>query len=162
MSEMPLTLPWITALPMTPIDERRAVRFGGFQAGGYSAECAPVAVLTLEENNGVLAAQWEIIQTQMPERWRGQEVGGDASEWVALMARAYHTATLLRNRYLLIVGGMKSTASILHPDTQTWTWIEIDFFGDRGHLPSVRHGHSTIQEHGGRKIALYSCLLFSL
>lgn len=44
---------------LTALDDRRAVRFGGFQGGGYTNESNKVALLTLDTmEDGALAASW--------------------------------------------------------------------------------------------------------
>jgi hypothetical protein len=92
----------LTSLPSIERDGEtilRAVRFGGFRAGGYSHETNQVAILTIKETDATMSkktgvsarANWEIQQTQ------NSDVG---------VPRAYHTATLLCDRYLLVTGGM--------------------------------------------------------
>jgi hypothetical protein len=92
----------LTALPSIERDGEtilRAVRFGGFRGVVYSRETNEVAILTIKETDattskktGVSArAHWGIQQTQ------NLDVG---------VPRAYHTATLLSDRYLLVTGGM--------------------------------------------------------
>ena len=127
---------------LTPLDSARAVRFGGFRAGGYSGETNQVCVLRLTEER---AAEWEIITTQGP----------------APTARAYHTATLVQGRYLVILGGMTTRASIMDAavlDTRTWTWLNKYAkgpIGTIGRIPSGRHGHSVVLDQKRNRLVLF-------
>ena len=115
------------------IAEMRALRFGGFRAGGYSNETQQVSMLTIKE----VVVEEDI--TSLPTRRRTgfpgqffqrqrqeqqQQRSLSSSTWVADwtdipttlpspgvvdLSRAYHSATLLLNRYLVIIGGMKCT-----------------------------------------------------
>jgi hypothetical protein len=110
----PVTGPpsFVYGASLTALDESRAVRFGGFRAGGYSAESNEVCLLTMIlDENGTRSFRWE------PRTTTGTPP----------TARAYHTATVLLDRYLVIVGGMTTRGSILQCailDTRTWTWID--------------------------------------
>lgn len=121
----------------------RAIRFGGFRGGGYSHESNLVATLTVRHVEGQQpTAHWEEIQT--------------TNSHLAI-PRAYHTATLLNGRYLLIVGGMMWRESILDVcvlDTQTWTWIDQQItIGVQ--MPSGRHGHSIVLDSKRNRLVLF-------
>jgi hypothetical protein len=127
----------------------KALRFGGFQGGGYSMETNEVWMLTLTFSNssseesseaGRVTANWEMIQTiGVPPR-----------------ARAYHTATLIHDRYLVIIGGMTSEGSTLEEtilDTHTWTWMDISLAvtGE----PKGRHGHSVVWDKRRDRLVMF-------
>lgn len=112
---------------LTTLTDRRAIRFGGFRGGGYTGECDQLALLTLTEGGGVT---WQVIH---------------ALNRVA--ARAYHTANLIDDRYLVIIGGMASRGCMRNEsilDTKTWTWLtDVPVTNEmRMPKPSFRHGHS--------------------
>lgn len=74
----------------------RAVRFGGFRSGGYSDETMQVSILTLQDERTEsgdlrLTADWQIVEPQ------NAHLG---------TPRAYHSATLVGGRYLVLIGGM--------------------------------------------------------
>ena len=127
---------------LTALDDHRAVRFGGFRGGGYTGETGEVALLTVqgqdEEEEENKKAVWQVIQTHN----EGMPVG---------LPRAYHTATLISNRYLLILGGMISSGCIRGEavlDTKTWTWLtDVPITQEmKQPKPSGRHGtHSIVQ-----------------
>jgi hypothetical protein len=127
---------------LTALDDRRAVRFGGFRAGGYSAECNNVCMLTIDKNKDN-SCRWERIVTH----------GSPPSP------RAYQSATLIHNRYLLFIGGMGTNGSILREavlDTDTWTWITEPVSDPvASPKPSGRHGHTTVLD-----ITRSRCVLF--
>ena len=110
----------------------KAVSFGGFEGGEYSDETNQVWVLTIVDcdyKDGSLDqfAVWEKMETQ-----------GSTPK-----ARAYHSATLIHDRYLVILGGMTHLGSCMEEsilDTKTWTWIEMKL-NCKGE-PRGRHGHS--------------------
>lgn len=144
---------------LTPLDDpcdslkaskchvRRAVRFGGFQAGGYSQETNQVAVLSLkdeltEHGNTRLSASWEVVLTQRPQFAR---------------PRAYHTATLVAGRFLLILGGMMHRGSMMEEailDTHTWAWLDRPI-ASAAEKPSGRHGHSVIFDSHRNRLLLF-------
>jgi hypothetical protein len=73
--------------------------------------------------------------------------------WKQISSRAYAATCLLFDRFLLVVGGMKESGSILQPillDTVTWTWYYERITGDDidqegwGVVPSPRHGASIV------------------
>eukprot|EP00531_Pseudo-nitzschia_arenysensis_P020335 CAMPEP_0116116168 /NCGR_PEP_ID=MMETSP0329-20121206/894_1 /TAXON_ID=697910 /ORGANISM="Pseudo-nitzschia arenysensis, Strain B593" /LENGTH=550 /DNA_ID=CAMNT_0003609645 /DNA_START=412 /DNA_END=2064 /DNA_ORIENTATION=+ len=178
----------------------RAIRFGGFRAGGYSNETSQVVLLTVKQDaNRVQKRQrkrrgkrdkqrddddrsevddedswcstWEWHWNRPSEvRWSnirttGIPPGGSDEENSLerdILSRAYHTSTLLLDRYLVVIGGMKSTSSVLNEsvlDTKTWKWIgnghvtcESDVM-DSG--PSVRHGHSIILDDSRNRLVLF-------
>jgi hypothetical protein len=127
-----------------------AVRFGGFQSGGYSNETNQVWLLTVKDEppknpgeSSQLTASWEMVPTTNPQ---------------LAAPRAYHTATLIAGRYLVIIGGMMWRESILTEailDTQTWTWSNqrISTFGDE--KPSGRHGHSVVFDSRRNRLVLF-------
>jgi len=178
----------------------RAIRFGGFRAGGYSNETCQVVLLTVKQDaNRVEKRQrkrrgkrdkqhgddensesddeeswsttwewqwnrpWEvswsrITTTGIPPGGSGEENSLERD----ILSRAYHTATLLLDRYLVVLGGMKSTSSVLNEsvlDTKTWKWIR------NGHVacgsdsmdsrPSGRHGHSIILDDSRNRLVLF-------
>lgn len=152
------TLSFAYGATLTPINRHQALRFGGFRTCGYSSECSQVALLTIssvESDVGKchLSAHWHVVPTNVMLR----DARGELRPTIMkdeYLARAYHTATFLYDRYLLILGGMQSTKSIWDPailDTQTWTWLlpptssssSTVSNGGPSH-PSPRHGHSTI------------------
>ena len=94
-------------------------------AGGYTDETNEIWVLTIKNEQGM-----ERRDNQITAAWETIPVPSTAVE-----PRAYHSATLIANRYLLIIGGMTSRESILNEailDTNTWTWTNqpISMFGD--------------------------------
>ncbi|KAL3940576.1 MAG: hypothetical protein SGBAC_004906 [Bacillariaceae sp.] len=148
---------------LTPLDDSntmeggshvsRAIRFGGFQSGGYSNEVNQVWLMTVRSEppkNGDLSlwstrtsVSWELVPTTNPQ---------------CGAPRAYHTATLIAGRYLVVLGGMMWRESILDEailDTQTWTWITdpISTFGND--KPSGRHGHSVILDNRRNRLLLF-------
>lgn len=133
----------------------KAVRFGGFRAGGYSHETNQVTVLTITErvtvNDDDDAAEpwtvdWQIIPTKNSEVAAG---------------RAYHTATLIGGRYLFVAGGMMWRGSILNEailDTETWTWVNVPSITTsvgNGAKPSGRHGHSLVLDEKRNRCVLF-------
>jgi hypothetical protein len=141
---------------LTALEENRAVLFGGFRSGGYANETDRVAILTLLRNaeDGILNGSWEIktvlpsCATLFPEQ---------IQNWQVNCARAYHSATLLSNRYLFICGGMQTRGSILNPlllDTSTWTWIDSHSI-TTGTSPSPRFGHSVILDEARSRLVLF-------
>lgn len=168
---------------LSALDETRAVRFGGFRSGGYTGETNQVSLLTVRTKNGrhndghtgtstfpsrsnntdtmevddeeesdkpddVLEATWETITTHNPQFG---------------VARAYHSATLVGNRYLVVLGGMARRDSILSEailDTATWTWIDptrITELAPTTHncKPSGRHGHSVVLDSRRNRLVLF-------
>eukprot|EP00545_Synedropsis_sp_CCMP1620_P000556 CAMPEP_0119006280 /NCGR_PEP_ID=MMETSP1176-20130426/2208_1 /TAXON_ID=265551 /ORGANISM="Synedropsis recta cf, Strain CCMP1620" /LENGTH=525 /DNA_ID=CAMNT_0006958179 /DNA_START=157 /DNA_END=1734 /DNA_ORIENTATION=+ len=116
---------------LTALDDTRAVQFGGFRAGGYSAECVDVCLLTIDtgDNN---SCRWERVSTQGPPP----------------RPRAYTSATLIHNRYLVLIGGMGMHGSFIGEavlDTHTWTWHSSPVSDPTADpKPSGRHGHTTV------------------
>lgn len=173
----------------------RAVRFGGFRAGGYSNETSQVSMLTLEQEAHARRRQTRGKRDREPthdasgdddqdsvHNWKWQwdpqlEINwskisttgvlpGDYDNEDTLerpfLSRAYHTATLLLDRYLVVLGGMKSDFSILNEailDTKTWTWIgdsKITFGADDiDSRPSGRHGHSVVLDDTRNRLVLF-------
>ena len=129
---------------LTALDEQRAVRFGGFRGSGYSAETNEVYVLTLtQDDEGRDVVHWERkVTSGCPP-----------------VARAYHSATLVQDRYLVIIGGMTTRWSILQEailDTQTWTWVDKDISNHMGSMkPSGRHGHSVVLDTKRNRLVLF-------
>lgn len=130
---------------LTPINDRSALRFGGFRAGGYSAETAECYLLTLERDE----------EDEVQARWERVAIRGHSPA-----ARAYHTATLLNNRYLVVIGGMQSSGSILSEavlDVHTWTWLPTNIVTDplAAPKPSPRHGHSIALDSRRDRLVLF-------
>jgi hypothetical protein len=129
---------------LTALDEQRAVRFGGFRAGGYSAETDQVFVLTLTQNEDGR----DIVH------WEEKTISGPSAA-----ARAYHSATLVQDRYLVIIGGMTTRGSILQEailDTQTWTWVDQNISNPMQNMkPSGRHGHSVVLDSRRNRLVLF-------
>lgn len=127
---------------LTTLDDTRAVRFGGFQAGGYSAECSEVCLLTIDKDDNN-SCRWEQITTRGPQP----------------RPRAYQSATLIRNRYLVFIGGMGSQGSFIGEailDTETWTWHSgpvSDPMADP--KPSGRHGHTTVFDGKRNRLVVF-------
>jgi hypothetical protein len=133
---------------LTVLDSTRAGRFGGFRSGGYSDECNDLMLLTLEEGDlGNLACRWE-------------RVGARNSHLAA--PRAYHTATLINGRYLVVLGGMTESGSILALsvlDTHDWMWLDIKYHDFVSIIslgaPSGRHGHSVVLDERRDRLVLF-------
>eukprot|EP00573_Skeletonema_grethae_P011726 CAMPEP_0201699036 /NCGR_PEP_ID=MMETSP0578-20130828/21987_1 /ASSEMBLY_ACC=CAM_ASM_000663 /TAXON_ID=267565 /ORGANISM="Skeletonema grethea, Strain CCMP 1804" /LENGTH=570 /DNA_ID=CAMNT_0048185701 /DNA_START=89 /DNA_END=1801 /DNA_ORIENTATION=+ len=123
----------------------KAVRFGGFEGGGYSGETNEVWVLTIvdydyEDSSLDQFAVWEKMETQGPSP----------------RARAYHSATLIHDRYLVIIGGMTQLGSCIEEsvlDTKTWTWIDMEL-KCKGE-PTGRHGHSVVWDKRRDRLVMF-------
>ncbi len=123
----------------------KAVRFGGFEGGGYSGETNEVWVLTIvdydyEDDSLDQFAVWEKMETQGPSP----------------RARAYHSATLIHDRYLVIIGGMTQLGSCIEEsilDTKTWTWIDMEL-KCKGE-PRGRHGHSIVWDKRRDRLVMF-------
>jgi hypothetical protein len=88
-------------------------------------------MLTLKDEGNRVSAVWEVVPTQNSQ---------------FAPPRAYHTATLVGGRYLVIIGGMMHRDSILGEailDTHTWSWLDRSI-SCADEKPSGRHGHSVI------------------
>jgi len=176
----------------------RAIRFGGFRAGGYSNETSQVVMLTVKQDaNKVRKRQrrgkrerqhndysdgggdgdedsWSTWEWHWNRPWEvgwsnitttGMALGDDDEENSLerdFLSRAYHTSTLLMDRYLVVIGGMKSTGSILNEavlDTKTWTWIGngcVAYGGDSmDSRPNGRHGHSVVLDDSRNRLVLF-------
>jgi hypothetical protein len=126
----------------------RAIQFGGFRSGGYSDETNEVWLLNIKDElqrggESQITASWEMVPTNNPE---------------FAVPRAYHTATLLGDRYLVVIGGMMWRQSILSEailDTHTWTWLDqqISTHGDK--KPSGRHGHSVVLDSKRNRLVIF-------
>lgn len=121
----------------------RAIRFGGFRGGGYTHETSQLALLTVRHVEGEQpTARWEGMQPRNPQ---------------LAMPRAYHTATLLNGRYLLVIGGMMWRESIIREailDTYTWTWLDTPVnAGVRA--PDGRHGHSIVLDNKRNRLVVF-------
>lgn len=124
----------------------KALRFGGFEGGGYSGETNEVWVLTIvdydyEDDTLDQFAVWEKIETH-----------GSSPR-----ARAYHSATLIHDRYLVIIGGMTHVGSCIEEavlDTKTWTWVEISSTCIKGE-PRGRHGHSVVWDKRRDRLVMF-------
>ena len=137
----------LTSLPpidsgSTAVNIAKAVRFGGFQGGGYSHETNEVYVLTIRD-------QWTDTSASVSVNWERIQTSG-----LPPKARAYHTATLIHDRYLVIIGGMTSEGCVMEEailDTKTWTWISL---ATTGH-PSGRHGHSIVLDSRRNRLVMF-------
>jgi hypothetical protein len=101
--------------------------------------------LTLSENNasGELTATWQVIH---------------AKDFC--VPRAYHSATLVAQRYLVVIGGMSDAGCIRNEsilDTQSWTWINTVSVTEVLKLPKPtgRHGHSAVWDEKRDRIVLF-------
>ena len=141
-------LDFVYGASLTVLDSTRAIRFGGFRSGGYSDECNVLMLLTVEEgDSGNLACQWERIV---------------ATNSHLATPRAYHTATLINGRYLVVLGGMTDSGSILDLsvlDTHDWIWFDKSYQGfvsiSPSALPSGRHGHSVVLDERRDRLVLF-------
>ena len=142
----------LTALP--PVDSGRnenvtiakAVRFGGFESGGYSDETNDVWMLTIRDE------EYEDGSLSQTANWEKVETTG-----VAPRPRAYHSATLIHERYLVIIGGMTLHGSCIDEailDTITWKWIDVSM-ARIGEQPSGRHGHSVNWDERRDRLVLF-------
>ena len=142
----------LTALPPADSTSKsvhvaKAVRFGGFQSGGYTHETNEVWLLVVRHEtlgNGVLrqTATWEKVEP------RGAAPAG----------RAYHSATLLRSRWLVILGGMTYRGSTLEEailDTHTWTWSDVSLACTGEPRPLGRHGHSVVWDARRDRLVMF-------
>jgi hypothetical protein len=162
-----LSKKWVYGATLTSLDRTRAIMFGGFQSGGYSNETAQVAILHLVESSDDDVAPkvwWDVMDCRLSDETTKSKCDDTNQSFVSIAGRAYHTATLLFNRYLFIVGGMQSRCSILNPillDCHTWTWYlngvtscgtltastsETASANRSSVVPSARHGCSTIAD----------------
>ena len=152
---------WVYGATLTPLqsDPFSAVRVGGFTSGGYSRETSQVAVLRLSKNhNDDWQASWEVKECST-------QSGVSLAQFSP--SRAYHAAQLVLDRYLILMGGMKSRAnrSILDPvilDTQTWTWLDQVFIGaectsleSEPKSPEGRHGCSFVWDAYRERFVLF-------
>lgn len=156
-------LSWAYGCTLTPLEQQQqnptAIRFGGFQSGGYSHETHQIGLLRLHlYQEAHVGASWKVVQ---PRTHSGQSL----AQWDAKvgLARAYHAAQMVLGRYLIIVGGIRSRigASILQPvilDTFTWTWMDqvsVDSASIDGTWPSGRHGCSIIWDEARQRIVMF-------
>jgi hypothetical protein len=193
---------------LTRLNATTALRFGGFTNGGYAGETSLVIVLTITKNenntdssgddyddnvgrttrtNDRFQAWWRFFPQKFAVatdnvKIEAVQIPGFPD---SMLARAYHSATLLDNRYLYIVGGMKTNrGSVLEPiclDCETWTWIFYDDRHDDRHgatasqittttvnndnnnngttttttTPSGRHGHSVVWDRCRNRLVLF-------
>lgn len=127
------------------VHECRAVRFGGFRSGGYSNETNEVWVLTIRD------VEYDDGGLSTDATWRRIETTGDK-----VAPRAYHSATLVHDRYLVIIGGMTSQGSTVEEailDVKTWTWHDISL-ACKGE-PTGRHGHSVVWDDRRDRLVLF-------
>lgn len=112
---------------------------------GYSNETGAVWLLTIRDDDhddGSLSqtASWEKVETS----------------GASPRARAYHSATLVHGRYLLIIGGMTWQGSTMDEailDTHTWMWIDITLACSGE--PSGRHGHSVVWDKSRDRLVMF-------
>jgi len=182
--------------PRTLTATMRAIRFGGFRAGGYSNETSQTVMLTVKQEATKVRKRRQRRGKRDRQRINDDGEDGNEDSWSTLewhwnrpweiewspvattgiargyndeensserdfLSRAYHTSTLLLDRYLVVIGGMKSTNSVINEailDTKTWTWIGTgitcgsDGSDDR---PSGRHGHSVILDDYRNRLVLF-------
>lgn len=183
-------------LPRKLTATMRAIRFGGFRAGGYSNETSQVVMLTVKQD-AIKVRKRQRQRRGKRDRQRINHSDDDEECWSAwewhwnrpwkvewsnitttgmapgendeenslerdFLSRAYHSSTLLLDRYLVIIGGMKSTGSIVNEavlDTKTWSWIKngsitcgSDIMDSR---PSDRHGHSVVLDDSRNRLVLF-------
>ena len=123
----------------------KAVRFGGFESGGYTNETSEVWVLTIVDY------EYEDDTLDQFAIWEKMETNG-----FPIRARAYHSATFIHDRYLVIIGGMTHMGSCMEEcilDTKTWTWIDINLsvLGE----PNGRHGHSMVWDKRRDRLVMF-------
>ena len=132
----------------------KAIRFGGFEGGGYSGESNQVWILTIvdyefEDETLDQFAVWEKIETHQQE-----EHGTNFHP----SARAYHSATLLYDRYLLLIGGMTSSGSCIDEsilDIKEMRWIDASKVCEGEEKPKGRHGHSVVWDKRRDRLLLF-------
>lgn len=160
---------------LTAANNTQMIRFGGFLQGGYSHACNHILVLTLEDVN---PTRPDLNQATPVSHNLSLDFTSVKAKWTKIIttgpvpaARAYHTATLLANRYLVVIGGMNNGSSMMSEailDTDTWTWLIssnenpgternqtdpiIDFQSPR---PSARHGHSVVLDNDRNRLVLF-------
>jgi len=181
-------------LPRKLTATMRAIRFGGFRAGGYANETSQVVMLTVKQDankvrkrqrrgkrdferndsNGSDEERWSTWEWHWNQSWevRWSNITttgiapGDNDEENSFerdfLSRAYHTSTLLLDRYLVVIGGMKATGSIVNEailDTKTWTWLGNDHIAcgsdSMDSRPSDRHGHSVVLDDSRNRLVLF-------
>lgn len=147
---------------LTPIDYKRAVRFGGFSSPGYQDASAEVAVLNVREGSDCMFSSsprykvdWEFptVQTQ---------------SGISVQPRGFHAATLVLDRYVLVMGGMQSpslsrdssTLQGMLLDTETWTWLDKTIVaaptpGNGGSSPTNRHSFSLIWDERRQRFLIF-------
>lgn len=168
----------------------RALRFGGARSDRHASETSRCVLMTVTQTSNRkrktrrrqkrdkqnawtlgsyelwqwkddVAIRWKTIPTTgIPPADAREDQAEDGEQ--ASLARSYHTATLLLNRYLVVIGGMKSRFSILDEavlDTHTWRWIgngSIACGSDEiNSRPSGRHGHSVIFDDARNRLVLF-------
>eukprot|EP00592_Proboscia_alata_P023771 CAMPEP_0194403434 /NCGR_PEP_ID=MMETSP0176-20130528/2035_1 /TAXON_ID=216777 /ORGANISM="Proboscia alata, Strain PI-D3" /LENGTH=483 /DNA_ID=CAMNT_0039201231 /DNA_START=42 /DNA_END=1490 /DNA_ORIENTATION=- len=144
---------YVYGATLTNINDNCAVRFGGFQAGGCTLECSSLYLLMHSKNEKNKIDQFQWIDLN-------KRVCGPKPE-----PRAYHSATLVGNRYLVIIGGMKTGCSIMSEailDVKTWTWLpqavcrrsNNNSKGGKD-WPSRRYGHSVVLHEKKDRLVLF-------
>jgi hypothetical protein len=125
---------------LTALNETTALRFGGFRSGGYVDECKEVWLMELIDG----FVSWKKVNPR----------GSDS-----IYARAYHSATLMHNRYLVILGGMQSNGSILQEsilDTHAWVWLDLSISDSLSlRVPSGRHGQSAVLDSHRNRLVMF-------
>lgn len=147
--------PCVYGATLTAISDSCAVRFGGFRGGGFTQECSSLYLLkhtrcSSSKKNGIEEqCEWidinDMVQGPIPE------------------PRAYHTATLVGHRYLVIIGGMRTgtlstslSEAIL--DVKTWTWLSETICHPKvkgGLNPSGRHGLTVVLHERNDRLVLF-------
>ena len=147
--------PWGAGVPMRygascTVVGNRVFFIGGFEHGGYQGESCRVSVFTVVDNVA------RDCRANVPTKRLCPP--SDVSVHDPYLSRAYHSATLLNNRYIFILGGMQSNQSILNPaifDTETETWITENILDTTSNCPDARHGHSAILDAKHNQIFLF-------
>jgi len=123
----------------------KAIRFGGFKGGRYTNPTNELWVLTIvdydyEDGTWDQFAAWDKIETN----------------GFSPRARAFHSATLIHERWLVVIGGMANQGSCLEEsilDTKTWKWVDMSLGCEC--VPSGRHGHSVIWDKRRDRLVMF-------
>ena len=146
------TLRFVYGSSLTALDANRAIQFGGFYSGGYTNETNDISILTILETN----------------KNNDQEHPPFKASWSSVMSaenshvcpeRAFHTATLIHGRYLVVLGGMITDGSIIGEailDTETMSWLDVSIVNPVGFTgPSGRHGCSVVLDEQRNRLVMF-------